>query len=153
MNLKHFIGTVLAAFVIASALYVGWFGFQFFKKCEHGTNLGHLGEMVEGITHYRKDKGAFPKKIEDLTPEYLLKIPELKLVGYGHGYSCEVESYEFLYDDGKGDPKKLKDTGHWIYDPRTGILGIDCTHGCYVGIPYYEIGDAYNVQRRKGNHS
>lgn len=46
----------------------------------------------------------------------------------GHPESNAVETYPFLDAKGNVDPAKLKDTGHWLYDAKTGTLIIDCTH-------------------------
>jgi uncharacterized RDD family membrane protein YckC len=97
------------------------------------NNLDTLKSAV--MLYYSDHKGAYPPSLERLTKvepsaafPYLDKIPMIKLKSYGHSSSCQVEKYAFTDKKGKLVPSMLKDTGHWLYDPRSGLVVIDCTH-------------------------
>ncbi len=113
--------------------------FELYKKSEHGFNTKNLWEITEAIFRFKADHRSPPNNMMDLIPQYLSEMPKTRLIGYGHWNSSLVEYYSFLDSRGNADPKKLKDTGHWIYDSSTGKITIDCTHKCFAGFPYYDI--------------
>lgn len=92
---------------------------------------GNRHSLEETIAIYAADHhGKFPKhlSLSSLGREYLIEIPKINLSHLGHQESAVVEEYPFLDSSGHVDPTKLKDTCHWLYDPKTGIVIVDCTH-------------------------
>lgn|GEM_PF-2130400 len=78
--------------------------------------------------YYADNEGRFPKNMELLLWRYLGAIPPIVLRRYGHAVSSAIESRTFSDKQGKVDPAPLQDTGHWLYDPKSGNIIIDCTH-------------------------
>lgn len=149
MNLKSNLGLGAIFISFLFLLFVGWVGTSFYLKfntmlvkSKEGANKGSLGAIKSAASIYYGDsKGIWPRNLEkDLAPKYLKTIPLLHLERYGHPSSSQVEYYPFLDSQGKVDPKLLKDTGHWLYDPKTGSLVIDCTHKDVQGKPIYQFG-------------
>ena len=101
-------------------------------------NKAALRNIQSAIQVYYVAQAAYPKDLESLVPKYLDKIPKLQLDKYGMGNSNQVESYSFLDLMGQVDGSKLKNTGHWLYDPATGKIVIDCTKDDTAGIPIYQ---------------
>jgi hypothetical protein len=63
---------------------------------------------------------------------------DLPTLFLGNGeYSDAVEVYSFTSKDGAVQPAKLKNTGHWAYDPRSGVLIVDSTADAGLGRPWY----------------
>lgn len=107
-----------------------------------------LGRLRGDIDEYRKKHGAYPRTLGETDFKTILMddwagnplpvmyfhvapsgLPEVSLrFGLGHSPSSEVETYPFLDAKGKVDLKLLRDTGHWLYNPKTGRLLVDCTH-------------------------
>ncbi len=113
---------------------------QMVEKSREGSAIGNLGTLKSAASIYYGDsQGIWPGNLEkDLVPKYLKSIPTLHLEKYGHPPSNQVEYYPFLNASGKLDVSKLKDTGHWLYDSKTGAVLIDCTHKDTLGNPVYK---------------
>ena len=78
------------------------------------------------------NKGVYPSRLEDLTPRYLIRVPELQLGP--HAASSKVEAYgSEVCAPGGPDPAKIHDMGGWGYvsDPKAPCWGgvfLDCSH-------------------------
>jgi len=99
-----------------------------------------LSSLRSAVDLYDIDKARYPASLSDprfLGP-YIAAIPDVRLEGKGHAPSAQVDSRDFLGADGRVEPAKLKDTGHWLYNPGNGRLIIDCTHESLKGNRIYE---------------
>jgi uncharacterized RDD family membrane protein YckC len=103
-------------------------------------NKANLKNIQTAIQVYYADQMAYPKDLNSLVPKYLDAVPAVKLDKYGFGSSSQVESYSFLDSTGQVDPQRLKNTGHWLYDPATGKIVIDCTQIDSNGSAIYQYG-------------
>ena len=117
----------------------GVLAFQDYRHMEtmatDSVNKTSLRNIQSAVQVYYVDQVAYPKDLGDLVPKYLDKMPILDLKKYGMGSSAQVESYSFLDPAGQVDSSKLKNTGHWLYDPATGKVIIDCTKDGTGGTP------------------
>jgi uncharacterized RDD family membrane protein YckC len=125
-----------AFFMIASSVYAalstvgemaGPAGTEQERLLKEGAAVGTLKSLRTVSAMYRADMGKDPaslealKELKDFTAIPSLELPE-------HKASNAVETYQGAVVNGAVEPGKLKDTGHWAYDPATGTVFIDCTH-------------------------
>jgi hypothetical protein len=133
-NLRAIWASLLFLLVVVSITFVAIPRYlQMSEKIKEANNNPkfNLGTIKSAASIYYGDsQGIWPRNLEkDLVPKYLKAIPALHLEKYGHKSSNQVEYYPFLNSVGiLDDPYKLRDTGHWLYDSKTGTILIDCTH-------------------------
>lgn len=143
---------ILTVLVIPKANYVYWKTRA--KQREHV--LPDLIRTVRvAVEAFRAKHGRFPIDLREAAFVELLSAETKKLAGAAgididshgmpmvelyavagrvpdHQLSSEVETYPFLNEKAEVDVLKLKDTGHWLYDPKTGTVLLDCTHRAAV---------------------
>jgi hypothetical protein len=132
---KSVLAVVGACFVVSSCVYaaltaVGELqngGATQERLLKEGAAIGTLKSLRTVEAMYRADKGKQPASLEDLKQlKDFTSMPNLDLPD--HKASASVETYPGSVANGAADPAKLKDTGHWAFDPATGTIFIDCTH-------------------------
>lgn len=137
---------LIALILIAAGTHMGYR--KSFAKGHEMFLPDVLRRMRGDIDEYHKKYKVYPRALDDSDFEPVLKedwkenplpamyydlnpnsLPEVALeFGLGHHPSAQVEEYPFLNARGEVAPELLRDTGHWLYDPKTGRLLVDCTH-------------------------
>lgn len=108
-------------------------------------NQGSHFSLQHAVNAHFEEHGRWPKKLTGpgFEGQFIGQIPELDLRELKRGTTREVESYSFTDADGKLLPEKLRDSGRWAYDPKSGVVAIDCKGlNKQKNIPYYLIGQA-----------
>jgi uncharacterized RDD family membrane protein YckC len=94
---------------------------------KEGAAIGNLKGLRTLIAEYEGDnKGAKPATLDALKSKDFTAIPTLELPD--HAASNAVELYAGAAPNGVVDATKVKDTGHWAFDPQSGTVFIDCSH-------------------------
>lgn len=107
---------------------------------EKGARLS-LRVVRQALDEHRVVRGVPPKSLDEPGfvggEGFLLSLPMLELPSTGHPPNGRVVTGAFRGADGKADPKVLKDSGGWAYDPSAGAVFVDCTHTDLRGEPVY----------------
>jgi len=97
------------------------------RMVKEGAAIGTLKSLRTVSAMYKADKGKAPASLDELKQlKDFTAMPKLELPD--HRSSDAVETYSGAVVGGNVDAAKLKDTGHWAYDPASGQIFIDCTH-------------------------
>lgn len=105
---------------------------------ETSTHAG-LQTLRSATQIYYMKMGEYPENLKNASflGEYILEIPPVTLGKKGHPISKDIEISALSGSDIEDMASQLKDTGHWIYDPQTGRVIVDCTHQDTRGQPIY----------------
>lgn len=112
-----------------------------------------VGELQLALDSYKKDKGAFPDKLERLVPGYL---PELPL---WNNRDHKGSAAALNYAGRAGKPRDaVTDAGGWLYfsepaSPHFGRVLPNCAHKTRSGRPVSEIAEPERPARKKGGNA
>lgn len=129
---------VLAAYLAPLLLFLGLSVFTvrtFTALCatsNEGITRGSRNGLASAVSIYYGDaEGSYPPSLDgpEMIPKYTTVMPRAILPHRGHNPSTAVRLYPKLLKSPRDvDPALLSDSGGWMYEPKSGLVFVDCTH-------------------------
>ena len=131
---------IAAAIVLLVALAIIFYRPPYHQNYERGkqaASKGYLEALQANILIYYNDKeGRWPKKLEDLVPDYIDNIPKERIT--------ESSAVVNLKGKPKGLDKEYPDfitgSGGWVYFPQTGEIFLNVKGKDWMGRYFWEYG-------------
>lgn len=104
--------------------------------------MSRLSAIERSMADYIKAKGAVPKTLDELVPEYLAEVPDVTLGIRGHRDTKEVVYYPpSAIQNNVINGTEIRDRGGWGYafNGERVIVFVDCTHPSTKRRPWYRM--------------